>query len=72
MSKMVGNKADKGKKPASSQALKVLLALLGMGLVAGTALVVTLDRIMKKIFVNEDWPKEEWVDDDWADEDLEI
>ena len=26
-----------------------------------------MDRIMKKIFVNEDWPDEEWSSDDWAE-----
>ena len=30
-----------------------------------------MDRIMKKIFVNEDWPDEEWSNDDWAEEELE-
>lgn len=55
----------------ASKATKVALAILGVGLVTGTVLVVGLDRIMKKIFVNEDWPEEEWTNDDWAEEDLE-
>lgn len=50
---------------------KLQLAILGVGFVAGTTLVIGMDRIMKKIFVNEDWPDEEWSSDDWAEEDLE-
>lgn len=65
------NKADKGRKNGTSAAAKAALAILGVGFVAGTTLVVGMDRIMKKIFVNEDWPDEEWSSDDWAEEDLE-
>jgi len=36
-----------------------------------TPIVVGLDRVMKKIFVNEDWPAEEWSNDDWAEEELD-
>ena len=52
-------------------AAKAALAILGVGFVAGTTLVIGMDRIMKKIFVNEDWPDEEWSNDDWAEEELE-
>ena len=52
-------------------ALKVALAVLGVGVVAGTTLVVGMDQIMKRIFVNESWPNTEWENDDWAGEDLE-
>ena len=41
-------------------AVKVALAVVGIGLIAGTTLVLGMDRIMKTIFVNEDWPAEEW------------
>lgn len=69
--KLEPNKADKGRKSGTSAAAKAALAILGVGFVAGTTLVVGMDRIMKKIFVNEDWPDEEWSNDDWAEEDLE-
>ena len=65
------NMADKGRKTGTSTATKAALAILGVGFVAGTTLVIGMDRIMKKIFVNEDWPDEEWSSDDWAEEDLE-
>ena len=52
-------------------AVKVALAVVGIGLIAGTTLVLGMDRIMKTIFVNEDWPAEKWSNDDWAEEDLE-
>lgn len=65
------SKTDKGRKNGTSAAAKAALAILGVGFVAGTTLVVGMDRIMKKIFVNEDWPDEEWSSDDWAEEDLE-
>ncbi|KGF08633.1 hypothetical protein HMPREF1635_06925 [Clostridiales bacterium S5-A14a] len=55
-----------------SKVAKVSLAILGVGFVASTALVIGMDRIMKKIFINEDWPEEEWSGEDWTDEDLEI
>lgn len=64
-------KADKPKRSGTSAAAKAALAIMGVGFVAGTTLVVGMDRIMKKIFVNEDWPDEEWSSDDWAEEDLE-
>lgn len=65
------NAADKGRRSGTSTAAKAALAILGIGFVAGTTLVVGIDRVMKKIFVNEDWPDEEWSSDDWAEEDLE-
>jgi len=64
------NKADTGRK-GTSTAAKVALGVLGIGFVAGVTIVVGMDRIMNKIFVNEDWPDEEWSSDDWAEEDLE-
>ena len=59
--KLQPNKADKGRNQGPSTAAKAALAILGVG----------MDRIMKKIFVNEDWPDEEWSTDDWAEEDLD-
>lgn len=55
----------------TSKAAKAALAILGVGFVAGTTLVIGMDRIMKKIFVNEEWPDEEWSSDDWAEEELD-
>ena len=55
----------------ASAAAKAALGILGIGMVAGTALVVGMDRVMKKIFVNEDWPEEEWSADDYAEEELD-
>ncbi len=65
------NKADMGRKNGTSAAAKAALGILGIGFVAGTTLVVGMDRIMKKIFVNEDWPEEEWSSDDYAEEELD-
>ena len=64
--KLEPNKADRGRRDGTSAAAKVALAILGVGFVAGTTLVVGMDHIMKKIFVNEEWSR-----DDWAEEDLE-
>ena len=61
----------KTKNTGTSAAAKAALAILGVGFVAGTTLVVGLDRVMKKIFVDEKWPDEEWSSDDWAEEDLD-
>lgn len=69
--KLNPNKANKGRKEGTSTAAKAALAILGIGFVAGTTLVIGMDRVMKKIFVNEDWPDEEWSTDSWAEEDLE-
>jgi len=52
-------------------AVKVALAIVGVGVVAGTTLVVGMDRIMRRIFVNESWPDAELTEDDWAGEELE-
>ncbi len=65
------SKADLERKKGVSTVAKVALGILGVGFVTGTTLVLGMDRIMKKIFVNEDWPNEEWSADDWAEEDLE-
>lgn len=65
------DKLDNSKKGNVSTAAKVALGILGVGFVAGTTVVLGVDRVMKKIFVNEDWPDEEWSADDWAEEDLE-
>lgn len=65
------SKKKEQKNTGTSAAAKVALAILGVGFVTGTTLVIGMDRIMKKIFVNEDWPDEEWSSDDWAEEDLE-
>ena len=69
--KLEKNKADTGRKTKHSAAAKAALGILGIGFVAGTTLVVGMDRIMKKIFVNEDWPEEEWSSDDYAEEELD-
>lgn len=54
-----------------SDALKVAGVIVGVGLAAGTALVLGLNKLMKDVFVSEDWPDEEWSSDDWADEELD-
>ncbi len=69
--KLEKNKADEGRKNSPSKAAKAALGIVGVGFVAGTALVVGMDRLMKKIFVNEDWPEEEWSSDDYAEEELD-
>ena len=65
------NKAEMDRKNSVSAAAKAALGILGIGMVAGTALVIGTDRVMKKIFVNEDWPEEEWSSDDYAEEELD-
>ncbi len=60
-----------GKDNGMGAALKVALAVVGIGVAAGATLVVGLDQIMKRIFVNDSWPEREWSNDDWAEEDLE-
>ncbi|MEE0742342.1 MAG: hypothetical protein ACLRWH_02455 [Emergencia sp.] len=65
------NMPDKSRHTGTSKATKAALAVLGVGFVAGTTLVIGIDRVMKKIFVNEDWPDEEWSSDDWAEEELD-
>ncbi|MGI6212325.1 MAG: hypothetical protein ACOYJJ_07080 [Anaerovoracaceae bacterium] len=59
------------RRPTTSDAAKAALAVIGIGLVAGVSLVVTMDRFAKKVFVNGDWPDEEWSSDDWAEEELD-
>ena len=56
---------------STATAVKAACAIVGIGVVAGTTLVIGMDRLMRKIFVGEDWPAEEWSNDDWAEEDLE-
>ncbi len=69
--KMSGNLADQGRKVNTSDAVKVAFVILGVGVAMGTALVVSMDQLMKRIFVNDSWPEEEWSNNDWAGEDLE-
>lgn len=69
---MMKKNARKESKTSISKVAKVSLGILGIGFIAGTALVIGMDRIMKKIFINEEWPEEEWGGEDWTDEDLEI
>lgn len=73
MSKNDMKQAQSGtiRKARMNSAARAGLAVLGIGLALGVALVVCMDQIMKKIFVNEDWPEEEWSNDDWAGEELE-
>ena len=52
-------------------AIKVALAVLGIGVAAGATLVVGMDQIMKRIFVSDSWPQKEWSNNEWAQEDLE-
>ena len=68
---MSGNLADQGRKVNTSDAVKVAFVILGVGVAMGTALVVSMDQLMKRIFVNDSWPEEEWSNNDWAGEDLE-
>ena len=70
MNKMSGNMADTGIRKTSSAA-KIALAAIGASALAGTAVVIALDRVMKKVFVTDEWPDEEWSNDDWADEELD-
>lgn len=69
--KMSVNPTDLGRNAGTSDAIKVALAILGVGVVAGTTLVIGMDQIMKRLFVNEAWPESEWSNNDWAGEDLE-
>ena len=65
-----------GKQPVPrdngmSAAMKTAMAIIGVGLVTGTTLVIGMDQIMKRLFVNDEWPESEWSSDDWAEEELE-
>lgn len=53
------------------EAIKVAMAIVGVGVVAGTTLVIGMNQIMKRIFVNDSWPEVDWTKDDWAQEELE-
>ncbi len=57
-------------RTAVTEALKAAGIIIGVGLSAGISLVLMVNKVMKDIFVSEDWPDEEWSGDDWADEDL--
>jgi len=54
-----------------SAAMKAAMTIVGVGLVTGTTLVIGMDQIMKRLFVNDEWPESEWSSDDWAEEELE-
>lgn len=69
--KITPNKADTGRKNGMSKAAKVSLAIIGIGFVTGTTIVIGIDKIMKKIFINEEWPDEDWTNDDWAGEEID-
>lgn len=69
--KMSTNHADHGRSLGTSDAVKIAFAILGVGIAAGTCLVVGMDQLMKRIFVSDSWPEEEWSNNDWAEEDLE-
>ena len=60
-----------GKDNGFGSALKIALAVVGVGVAAGATLVVGLDQIMKRLFVRDSWSGSEWEKDDWAGEDLE-
>ena len=59
------------KESTASAALKAAVAIIGVGVACGVTLVIGMNKIMRDIFVNEDWPGEEWSSDDWAGEDLD-
>ena len=50
----------------SVAAIKILLTVLGIGIVTGAAVVIGVHGVVKKMFVNERWSS-----DDWAEEELE-
>ena len=68
---MTSRKRKEIEKKRKKNAAKIALAIMGVGIVTGVTVVVGLHGIMKKIFVNENWPDEEWSNDDWAEEELE-
>lgn len=55
----------------SVTAAKILLTVLGIGIVTGATIALSIHGVVKKMFVNEKWPGEEWSSDDWAEEELE-
>lgn len=59
------------RKRRAEKAAKIILISLGVGVLTGAALALSLHGVIKKVFVNEKWPGEEWSSDDWAEEDLE-
>ena len=69
----MSKRADR-KKLAESRskfAAKVLLAVLGIGVMTGAAVALSVHEVVKSLFVNEKWPGEEWSSDDCAGEELE-
>lgn len=70
MSRVKARKARTAEEK-SMAAVKILLTVLGIGIVTGAAIAVSIHGVVKKIFVNEKWPGEEWSSDDWAEEELE-
>lgn len=69
---MSKSKADQGRRQGLSTASKVALVVIGASFLVGTATVIGLDQIVKRVFVNDEWPDEEWSSDDWADEELDL
>lgn len=59
------------RKRRAEKAAKIILFTLGVGIVSGAALALSLHSVIKRVFVNEKWPGEEWSSDDWAEEELE-
>ena len=47
------------------------MAVLGIGVMTGAAVALSVHEVVKSLFVNEKWPGEEWSSDDWAEEELE-
>lgn len=58
-------------KDETKKALKAALAILGIGITAGTTIVIGMDKVMQKIFVDEKWPENDWTNNDWAEEELD-
>ena len=50
---------------------KLALTILGLGVVTGLAMAYGVDKVTKKIFVNEDWPDGNWTEGDWIVDDWE-
>lgn len=61
---------EKAKKNNSKKAGKIALAILGVGFVTGTTVVVGMNHLMKKIFVNEEWPQDEWTTEGINEDDI--
>lgn len=61
---------EKSKKKTNKKAGKIALAILGVGFVTGTTVVLGMNHLMKKIFVNEEWPEEEWTTEGINEDDI--